>query len=61
MSIRLRFPIARGRRLRQAIAVISSRIRRERELLSSPRLELPAARHMVRSHRRLEVLRSQLR
>jgi hypothetical protein len=61
MNKRVRFPVARRRRLRQAIAAVSSRIRRERELLFSPRLELGAARQMVRSHRRLEVLRSQLR
>jgi len=61
MNMGVTFPVARRRRLRQAIAAIRSRIRRERELLFSPRLELAAARQMVRSHHRLEVLRSQLR
>jgi hypothetical protein len=37
------------------------RIRGERELLYSPLNEMAAARQLVRSHRRLEVLRSQLR
>jgi hypothetical protein len=60
MNMRVTFPVARRRRLHRAIAAISSRIRREKELLCSPRLELAAARQMVRSHRRLEVLRSQL-
>lgn len=54
-------PLARARRLRQTIAALRRRISGERELLGYPRLELAAARHMVRSQRRLEVLRRQLR
>jgi hypothetical protein len=37
------------------------RIQGERDLLYSPRNEMAAARQLVRSQRRLEVLRSQLR
>jgi hypothetical protein len=47
--------------LRRAIAVLLHRVQGEREMLCSPRLEVAAARQMVRSRRRLEVLRSQLR
>ena len=61
MTIVSTFPLARARRLRQTIAALRRRISGERELLWYPRLELAAARQMVRSQRRLEVLRRQLR
>ena len=54
-------PVARRRRLWQLISALRHRIRQERELLEHPAMELAAARQLARSHRRLEVLRSQLR
>jgi hypothetical protein len=61
MTIRHRLPKARVQRLRRAIAAVRRRITEERELLLSPRTELAAARQLLRSHRHLQVLRSQLR
>ena len=61
MNMTSTFPLARAHRLRRTIATLQRRIQGERELLVYPRLELAVARQMVRSQRRLEVLRRQLR
>ena len=52
---------ARARRLRHAISAVHRRLRSARELLIVPRMELAAARQMVRSQRQLRVLRRQMR
>jgi hypothetical protein len=51
----------RHRRLWQTIRALRQRMQQERKLLEHPAMELAAARQLARTHRRLEVLRSQLR
>jgi hypothetical protein len=51
----------RHRRLWQTISALRRRIQQERLLLAHPGMELAAARELVRTQRRLEVLRNQLR
>ena len=55
------YPLSRRQRIRRTIATLQQRMRDQRDLLVSPRQELAAARQMARSHRRLEVMRRQLR
>ena len=51
----------RHRRLWQTIRALRQRMQQERGLLAHPGMEFAAARQLARTHRRLEVLRSQLR
>jgi hypothetical protein len=54
------WPHGRSARIRSAIERIEARIRRQRDLLWHPRLELAAAREIADSRRHLEALRRRI-
>jgi hypothetical protein len=55
------YPVSRRARIRRTIALMQQRMREQRGMLLAPRQELAAARQLARTHRRLEVMRQQLR
>lgn len=57
MTISNHVTVPRSGPVQRLVATLEARLRRQRELLWHPRLELAAARQMARTNRRLVALR----